>query len=54
MKNFVCKNEEDLYPIKVKTEIPKRRQEVLNVTGWGFKDSKFEYKNETLRFTGNR
>lgn len=34
--------------------IPKQRQQLLKWNGWGYKDSRFEYVNGTLVFTGDR
>jgi hypothetical protein len=42
------------FPIEMKSVIPKKRDEVLNMNGWGFKDSYFTTKNGILTFTGNR
>ncbi|XP_060523132.1 alkyldihydroxyacetonephosphate synthase [Cylas formicarius] len=42
------------YPINVKSAIPKHRQELLKWNGWGYKDSKFVYKNDAVYFTGKR
>lgn len=41
------------FPIEVKSVFPKRRQEVLNLNGWGFSDSYFYYENG-LKFKGTR
>lgn len=41
-------------PIEVKSVFPKRRQEVLNVNGWGFSDSYFTYEEGLLKFKGSR
>ncbi|XP_063619011.1 alkyldihydroxyacetonephosphate synthase [Cydia splendana] len=40
--------------IKVKSVIPRRRQELLKWWGWGYKDSKFEMVDMAARFTGDR
>ncbi|XP_063381008.1 alkyldihydroxyacetonephosphate synthase [Cydia fagiglandana] len=40
--------------IKVKSVIPRRRQELLKWWGWGYKDSKFEVVDMAARFTGER
>lgn len=40
--------------IKVKSVIPRRRQELLKWWGWGYKDSKFELVDQAARFTGDR
>ncbi|XP_037965123.2 alkyldihydroxyacetonephosphate synthase isoform X2 [Plutella xylostella] len=42
--------------IKVKSVIPRRRQDLLKWHGWGYNDSKFtvDYKKEMITFTGNR
>lgn len=42
------------FPMEVKSVIPKKRDEVLNMNGWGFKDSYFTTKNGILTFSGNR
>lgn len=42
------------FPMEIKSIIPKKRDEVLNMNGWGFKDSYFTTKNGILYFTGNR
>lgn len=39
---------------KVVSVIPKQRQELLKWNGWGYKDSSFQYVNDTLVFTGSR
>jgi hypothetical protein len=39
---------------EVKSVFPKKRQETLNLNGWGFTDSIFAYQNGQLMFTGNR
>ncbi|CAH1645341.1 unnamed protein product [Spodoptera littoralis] len=40
--------------IKVKSVIPKRRQDLLKWYGWGYKDSMFKLQGHTATFTGNR
>ncbi|XP_055524384.1 alkyldihydroxyacetonephosphate synthase-like [Wyeomyia smithii] len=40
--------------IAVHSAIPKHRQHLLKWNGWGYKDSRFEYTNGTLIFTGDR
>lgn len=42
------------YPIQVKSVFPKRRQEVLNLNGWGFSDSYFTCEEGMLKFKGSR
>lgn len=44
----------DKFPINVKSVIPKKRDEVLNINGWGFKDSHFTMKTGILTFNGKR
>ncbi|XP_065080100.1 alkyldihydroxyacetonephosphate synthase [Ochlerotatus camptorhynchus] len=39
---------------KIVSAIPKKRQEALKWNGWGYKDSRFEYGNGILLFTGDR
>ncbi len=41
------------FPIEVKSVFPKRRQDVLNLNGWGYADSYFTYENG-LKFKGTR
>lgn len=41
-------------PVKIKSVIPKVRGELLNQFGWGYNDSRFEYSNESFKFTGKR
>ena len=53
-KNMKNSKEIAKFPIKVKSVIPKKRDEILNMNGWGFKDSYFTTKNGILTFTGNR
>ncbi|KAJ8728349.1 hypothetical protein PYW08_016734 [Mythimna loreyi] len=40
--------------IKVKSVIPRRRQDLLKWYGWGYKDSMFTLNGNTAAFTGNR
>ncbi|XP_050683487.1 alkyldihydroxyacetonephosphate synthase [Leptidea sinapis] len=40
--------------IKVKSAIPRRRQDLLKWYGWGYQDSKFQLVNEKATFTGDR
>ncbi|CAH0723176.1 unnamed protein product, partial [Brenthis ino] len=40
--------------IKVKSAIPRRRQDLLKWYGWGYKDSMFKMDGEKISFTGNR
>ncbi|KAJ0177400.1 hypothetical protein K1T71_007409 [Dendrolimus kikuchii] len=40
--------------IKVKSAIPRRRQDLLKWYGWGYIDSMFKLDGETASFTGNR
>ncbi|XP_026729119.1 alkyldihydroxyacetonephosphate synthase [Trichoplusia ni] len=40
--------------IKVKSVIPRRRQDLLKWYGWGYKDSMFKLGEEGATFTGNR
>ncbi|XP_075973855.1 alkyldihydroxyacetonephosphate synthase [Anticarsia gemmatalis] len=40
--------------IKVKSVIPRRRQDLLKWYGWGYKDSMFKLEGNTASFTGNR
>lgn len=42
------------FPIEIKSVIPKKRDEKLNVNGWGFKDSFFTCENGVLYFSGDR
>ena len=44
----------DKFPINVKSVIPKKRDEALNINGWGFKDSYFTMKTGILNFSGKR
>ncbi|KAI8436223.1 hypothetical protein MSG28_004290 [Choristoneura fumiferana] len=39
--------------IKVKSVIPRRRQDLLKWYGWGYKDSMFHLNDETASFTGD-
>ncbi|XP_055616526.1 alkyldihydroxyacetonephosphate synthase [Toxorhynchites rutilus septentrionalis] len=39
---------------EIVSAIPKKRQDLLKWNGWGYKDSRFEYENGTLMFTGSR
>lgn len=45
---------EDYTPTEVKSVFLKRRQETMNLNGWGFTDSVFAYEKGQLTFTGNR
>lgn len=40
--------------IKVKSAIPRRRQDLLKWYGWGYKDTMFKFSSESAAFTGNR
>ncbi|XP_045497664.1 alkyldihydroxyacetonephosphate synthase [Colias croceus] len=40
--------------IKVKSVIPRKRQDLLKWYGWGYKDSKFQLVDNVATFTGNR
>ncbi|XP_055586709.1 alkyldihydroxyacetonephosphate synthase [Uranotaenia lowii] len=40
--------------IEIASAIPKKRQQLLKWNGWGYKDSRFEYTNGMLIFTGDR
>ncbi|XP_038211714.1 alkyldihydroxyacetonephosphate synthase [Zerene cesonia] len=40
--------------IKVKSVIPRKRQDLLKWYGWGYKDSKFQLIDDVATFTGNR
>ncbi|CAF4869693.1 unnamed protein product [Pieris macdunnoughi] len=40
--------------IKVKSVIPRKRQELLKWYGWGYKDSMFQLKDDIATFTGKR
>lgn len=42
------------FPINVKNTIPKNRQEILRLHGWGFKDTEFKMGEKYLTLTGNR
>lgn len=44
----------DYTPIEVQSVFRKRRQETMNVNGWGYTDSIFNYVKGQLIFTGNR
>lgn len=48
------KHDEDYRPTEVKSVFPKKRQETLNIHGWGFTDSVFICNSGQLTFTGNR
>ncbi|XP_049801936.1 alkyldihydroxyacetonephosphate synthase isoform X2 [Schistocerca nitens] len=41
-------------PKKVRSAIPKHRQELLKWNGWGYKDSQFVVKDGIIHFTGSR
>lgn len=45
---------DDYRPTEVKSVFHKRRQETLNLNGWGFTDSIFVYNKGQLTFTGER
>lgn len=45
---------EDYRPTEVKSVFLKRRQDRLNINGWGFTDSRFTCRDGQLTFTGNR
>lgn len=45
---------EDYTPTEVKSVFPKRRQDTMNLNGWGFTDSIFLYDKDQLIFTGKR
>ncbi|XP_045448843.1 alkyldihydroxyacetonephosphate synthase [Melitaea cinxia] len=54
-KNKNCNRDGKNEPvIKVKSAIPRRRQELLKWYGWGYKDSFFELSYNKTLFTGNR
>ncbi|CAK1547452.1 unnamed protein product [Leptosia nina] len=40
--------------IKVKSAIPRKRQDLLKWYGWGYKDSMFKLKDQVATFTGTR
>ncbi|KAI5723924.1 hypothetical protein M8J76_012784 [Diaphorina citri] len=40
--------------IKVQSAIPKKRTEALKWNGWGYKDAKFQVKNNIIEFIGDR
>lgn len=44
----------DYTPIEVESVFRKKRQETMNLNGWGFTDSIFTYDKGVLSFTGNR
>lgn len=44
----------DHTPTLVKSVFRKRRQENMNVNGWGYSDSMFLYDKGQLTFTGDR
>lgn len=44
----------DYTPTEVKSVFLKKRQETMNLNGWGFTDSIFAVKNGELTFTGSR
>ena len=48
------KTNDDYKPIEVKSVFPKKRQQVMNLNGWGFADSYFIYRKGELTFTGVR
>ncbi|XP_055644524.1 alkyldihydroxyacetonephosphate synthase-like [Toxorhynchites rutilus septentrionalis] len=41
-------------PREISRVFPKHRQDVLRWDGWGYKDSKFVYKNGAISFVGDR
>lgn len=45
---------DDYRPTEVKSVFNKRRQDTLNLNGWGFTDSIFVYNKGQLTFTGER
>lgn len=45
---------EDYTPTEVKSVFLKKRQETMNLNGWGFTDSAFTYQNGQLNFSGTR
>lgn len=51
-KKSVYKN--DFIPTEVKSVFRKRRQETMNLNGWGFADSIFSYEKGQVIFTGER
>jgi hypothetical protein len=55
-KDLITKGEENKrkFPIQVKSVFPKRRQDVLNLNGWGFSDSYFTCEGGLLKFKGSR
>lgn len=48
------KKDDDYKPIEVKSVFLKKRQETMNLYGWGFTDSVFALQNGQLTFTGSR
>jgi hypothetical protein len=48
------KNASDFIPTEVKSVFLKRRQDTMNLNGWGFTDSIFTYQKGQLVFTGER
>lgn len=48
------KYSDDFIPTEVESVFRKRRQETLNLNGWGFTDSIFFYQKGQLTFTGQR
>jgi hypothetical protein len=55
-KDLISKDEKNRrkFPIQVKSVFPKRRQDVLNLNGWGFADSYFTFEGGLLKFKGSR
>ncbi|CAG5088473.1 Similar to ADPS: Alkyldihydroxyacetonephosphate synthase (Drosophila melanogaster) [Cotesia congregata] len=53
--NLSDNNSRDINPTSVKSTVPKIRQELLKWNGWGYKDSEFVVKdNSIIEFTGSR
>jgi hypothetical protein len=48
------KFKDDFIPTEIKSVFAKRRQESMNLNGWGFTDSTFTYRDGQLIFTGER
>ncbi|XP_026750226.2 alkyldihydroxyacetonephosphate synthase [Galleria mellonella] len=53
-KRSEINNNSDSTVIKVKSVIPRRRQDILKWYGWGYKDSMFQLDGDVAYFTGNR
>ncbi|ENN71142.1 hypothetical protein HUJ04_007585 [Dendroctonus ponderosae] len=49
-----CKVSSPSFPIRVRSAIPKHRQELLKWNGWGYNDSKFIVDNKQVYFSGKR